>query len=82
MLLLSTEDNPYNPWTHFDDWYAWDVAHGYNLCALLANLANTNESMSEEDQVRLVSEVTDEIIEVNLYGNIIGVPNPDKFVED
>jgi hypothetical protein len=82
MLMLSTEDNPYNPWLHYDEWYAWDVAHGYNLCSYLATLANTSESMNEEDVTRLVSEVTDEIISINIFGNIIGVPMPDDYKDE
>lgn len=82
MLLLSTTDNPYNPWLHWDEWYAWDVEHGYNLCSYLAVFANYSETMNEEDQARLIADVTDEIIEINLFGNIIGVPKPNEVEED
>ena len=31
--MLTTTDNPYNPWTEYEDWYLWDQQHGYNLTA-------------------------------------------------
>ena len=28
--MLTTIDNPFNPFTNFDDWYAFDTSKGYN----------------------------------------------------
>ena len=33
--MLSTADNPWNPFTNFNEWYAFDVVHGYNSCGVL-----------------------------------------------
>lgn len=37
--LLTTKDNPYNPFTHFREWYLYDVKMGYNTCGLIAHLS-------------------------------------------
>ena len=36
--LITTVDNPYNPHRQWDDWYAYDVAQGYDTLAILARM--------------------------------------------
>ena len=33
---VTTTDNPYDPFTQWDDWYKYDTQHGYNLAAYVA----------------------------------------------
>ena len=42
-LMLSTSDNPYNPFTQFREWYAFDIANGYNTCSYLARVCELSE---------------------------------------
>ena len=35
-FMLSTSDNPYNPFTQFKEWYSFDISKGYNTCSYLA----------------------------------------------
>lgn len=44
--MLTTVDNPYNPHTHWDEWYKWDVSHGYLTSEWIARLANIDEKDS------------------------------------
>ena len=46
--MITTPDNPWNPFTQWDEWYAWDVAAGYNTCGILARLAKTSRELSDE----------------------------------
>lgn len=66
--LLTTIDNPYNPHTHYDDWYAWDVRAGYNTCALLARITITSSELSQADQDLAIDQAMDEIIRENVSG--------------
>ena len=43
--MLSTVDNPYDPRTSWDEWFAFDTAHGYGTCGLLARLCTSSEEI-------------------------------------
>lgn len=44
--MLTTIDNPYDPHTQWDEWYKWDVSHGYLTSEWIARLANLDEEDS------------------------------------
>lgn len=68
MALLTTVDNPYNPVTNWDDWYAFDVQKGYNTCSYLARIAETSESFPEQLEEEALDRAMDEIIRMNPLG--------------
>ena len=74
-LFITTEDNPYDPFTQWDEWYAFDVSKGYNTCAYLARVSYSSDELSEEDQDLAINEAIDEIIKFNLTGNYKIVTN-------
>ena len=69
VTMVTTDDNPYDPFTQFDQWYAFDILQGYNTCAYLARIAKTSPDLSPLDQAIAVEEAVDEIVEMNLLGN-------------
>ena len=69
VTMVTTTDNPYDPFTQFDLWYAYDTLQGYNTCAYLARIAKTSPELSPIDQAIAVEEAVDEIVEMNLLGN-------------
>ena len=68
-VMVTTKDNPYDPFTQFDQWYAYDTLQGYNTCAYLARIAKTSPDLSPLDQAIAIEEAVDEIVEMNLLGN-------------
>ena len=46
--MLTTYDNPYNPFTQFELWFKFDMLLGYNTCGLLDQTASTNFVQSQE----------------------------------
>ena len=46
-MLLTTIDNPHNPFTEWDEWYAFDTLSGYNTCALLSRVTQTSEDLDD-----------------------------------
>jgi hypothetical protein len=74
--MLSTSDNPWNPFTHFKEWYSWDMAHGYNTSGLLDRVAKTSMDLSDADFERAIEDAIDEIVKYNVSGVHIKVVNP------
>lgn len=71
--FLTTTDNPYNPFTHFDQWYTYDMDKGYNTCGLVSSLSKTNDSLSDELNDEIVEDSYDEILA--LFPNVLGFEN-------
>lgn len=66
--MLTTIDNPYDPHTQWDEWYAYDEAAGYHTSGLLARIAFTSHELSETDQNLAISDAIDDIIKDNPLG--------------
>lgn len=66
--MLTTVDNPYDPFTKFDEWYAFDEASGYHSSALLARIVRTSDDLSEADQSLAIEEAIDEVVRENVLG--------------
>lgn len=47
-FMLTTFDNPFNPFTEFDAWFKEDHRLGHNCCELLAIVSSTSEVLSDE----------------------------------
>lgn len=45
---ITTEDNPFNPFTQWDDWYFYDLSQGYNTCERLARIAKPSFQLPDE----------------------------------
>ena len=67
-FALTTKDNPFDPFTDFDKWYAYDEAKGYHSCSYLARIAKPASQFSDRDQVLEINRAIDEIIELNPLG--------------
>lgn len=66
--MLTTVDNPYDPFDKFDAWYQFDVRMNYNTSAFLARMTVSSDSLSETDR-NLANELAiDEIVKENLLG--------------
>lgn len=72
-FMLTTEDNPFNPFTDFDNWYAFDVSNGYNTCGYLARIAKSSDELSDLEERIEINNAIDEILSFNLTGNYIKV---------
>jgi hypothetical protein len=66
--MLTTIDNPFNPFTQFDDWYAYDTQQGYHTCSYLARITKTSDELSQEDEDLAIEQAIDEIVDMNILG--------------
>lgn len=67
--MVTTLDNPYNPFTQFDDWFAFDEGKGYHTCSYLARITRTSNDLPEVDDDLEIEHAVDEIVKLNLTGN-------------
>lgn len=71
--MLTTFDNPYDPFEQFTSWFLFDVEKGYNSCAYLDRIANIPDSYTIEERRIEIERAIDEIIKydfMNIYKKI------------
>lgn len=58
VFLLTTLDNPFNPFDDFTSWYMFDCEKGHNTSSRIARLAQIDSEMSQkevnEEQIRVM----------------------------
>lgn len=71
--MLTTNDNPFDPYNQFDSWFMFDVDKGYNSCGLLDRVARTSDSLTEGENDAEIERAIDEIIKydpLNVYRKV------------
>ena len=72
--MLTTFDNPFDPFEQFDSWYQFDLDKGYSSCSYLDRIARTSDQLTEEENDREIERAIDEIIKYdfrNIYKKVI-----------
>lgn len=81
--MLTTIDNPYDPFDDFDNWFLFDITKGYNTCGILARIALTSDQLSIEENNRAVDDAINDIVRLdfrNIYKkNTYDVPEPKEL---
>ena len=47
--MITTKDNPFNYFTDFDNWYAFDEQKGYHSLSYLARIAKTSSDLTDKE---------------------------------
>lgn len=66
--LVTTTDNPFDPFTQWDEWYAYDETLGYHTTSFLARIARTSDELSDDDMRVAINNAVDEICRENVLG--------------
>lgn len=66
--MLTTVDNPFDPFDQFDEWLAYDSSLGYNTPGYLAAIASPSDELSDLDLRIAIQDAIDEIVEENVFG--------------
>ena len=69
-FMLTTVDNPHNPYDDITSWFMYDIDKGYNSCSLLGRVVQFEDEMSSNEMDDEISRAIEEIIfydEVGLY---------------
>lgn len=78
--MLTTVDNPWNPFTNYDEWYEWDRDAGYGTPELLARIANASFDTSDANFNLAITQAIDEIVQQNVSGMHVKVMNSQSSV--
>ena len=71
--MLTTNDNPFDPFTQFEDWLQFDDTLGYKCCETLARFVEDSDSLSDEEKHEEIEAAIDRIIEIdflNIYKKV------------
>ena len=72
-FMLTTIDNPFDPFEQFTSWFLFDVEKGYYSCSRLARIANLSDELSEKEVDEEIERAIDEIIKydfTNIYKKV------------
>lgn len=78
-FLVTTTDNPFNPFTQSEEWEQFDRENGYQTNAYLARIAKTSSELSDQEYDEAVNEAVNQIVLLNITGNYRRVTEPDDL---
>ena len=85
-VMLTTFDNPFDPFDEFAQWFLFDVSKGYNTCSLLARIARSSDGFSTIEDKRETERAIDAIIAndfLNIYEKVVRTSTDnDEDVDD
>ena len=67
--MLTTIDNPYDPFEQFESWLLFDTEKGYNSCSYLARIAKLTDDMTETEKNIEIERAIDEILKYDFTNN-------------
>lgn len=71
--MLTTFDNPYDPFEDFTSWLLYDNEKGYNSSGRLMRIAKLSDDMTQKETDEEVERAIDEIIKydfLNVYKKV------------
>lgn len=66
-VMLTTVDNPFNPFEDFDNWFKYDIEKGYYSCSKLARLVKIQDGMTELEIAKATEDAIDELIAIDFF---------------
>jgi hypothetical protein len=76
--MLTTSDNPWNPFSNYDEWYTWDTTHGYNTSSFLARITKTSVDLSDADYERAIEDAIEDAVTQNVTGVFVKAVRPNQ----
>ncbi len=66
-FMLTTIDNPFNPFTQYDEWLAYDEQKGYYTNNYLARIAKISFELSDSEEEDEINNAIDEIVRLDPF---------------
>lgn len=71
--MLSTIDNPYNPFENYESWLMFDIGKGYNSGSRLARITKFTDDMTQKERDEETERAIDEFIKYDFLDLFIKV---------
>ena len=71
--MLTTLDNPFDPFDDFTSWFMFDCEKGHNTSSRLARIANLNSEMSQKEVDDEMDRAMDLIVKYDFEDKYIKV---------
>lgn len=71
--MLTTVDNPFDPFDDYKSWLSFDKEHNYNSSERLMRIANLTDDMTMIEEEKEIERAIDEIIRydiLNIYQKV------------
>ena len=71
--MLTTIDNPFNPFDDSNSWFLFDMEKGYDSCGRMVRVANLSDDLTEKEENKEIERAIDEIIKydfLNIYKKV------------
>ena len=66
--MLTTIDNPYNPFVDFAKWFVFDSVNHYNCCSYINLNAATSSAFTDSENNHLIEKAIDDLIATDFTG--------------
>lgn len=63
-FMLTTINNPFNPFTEFENWINFDISSGTNCCGILSRMAQCSNALSDELNSVEIERAMDTLVEL------------------
>lgn len=77
-FMLTTTDNPFNPWIDFDTWYAEDIRLGHDTCGYLDRVMTGSSALTQGENDVSYNDACNDIIRLDPTGLYTKIKKPGK----
>ena len=81
-FMLSTKDNPFNPFDDYNSWLSFDKEHHYDSSERLMRIAQVSDEMTMIEEEKEIERAIDEIIKYDFLNIYIKVERDLTYPED
>ena len=71
--MMTTFDNPFDPFEDFTSWFMFDIEKGYYTCSILGRIVEYSDDMSQKEKDEAIERAIDDHIlydPLNLYKKV------------
>lgn len=84
VTYLTTVDNPWNPFSNWDEWLAYDIEKGYCTCERLARVALVSDVLPDTINDQAIDDAMNQLIKTGAFdknGNYVEYTKVSSYVK-